>query len=61
MGRILFSSLIMVFAFRPDVPGSNPVLIYISAMHLHICFFVTDFVRKDGGSSGIGQRAINPI
>ena len=37
----------MVLAFGPGVPGSNPIQI-ISAMHLFVCFFVTDFVRKMG-------------
>ena len=46
LGRILFSSVVMVLAFRPGVPGSNPVESYISATHLLISFFVTDFVRK---------------
>ena len=42
-GRILFSSVVMVLAFRPGVP----------AMHLLICVFVTDFVRKKGARLGL--------
>ena len=36
----------MVLAFRPGVPGSNPVQIIYFCMHLFISFFVMDFVRK---------------
>ena len=38
----------MVLAFRLGVPDSNPAqILYISATHLFICFFVTDFVHKN--------------
>ena len=49
--RILFSSVIMVLAF--DARGCMRSLVrilprpYISAMHLFIYFFITDFVRKN--------------
>ena len=36
----------MVLAFRPGVPGSIPVQYLKCAVHLLICFFVKDFVRK---------------
>ena len=45
LGRILFSSVVQVLAFRPGVPGSNPTKYYISGMYLFICFFVT-FVKR---------------
>ena len=35
----------MVLAFRPGVHGSSPVQILISAVHVFMCFFVTDFSR----------------
>ena len=46
LGRILFSSVVMVMAFRPGVPGSKPAQILYFC---HACirlFFVTDFDRK---------------
>ena len=39
--RILFSSVVMVLAFRPGVPGSNPVqnLYFCNAfIHLFLCY-----------------------
>ena len=42
----LFSSVVMVLAFQPGGPYSNPSEHYISAMHLLISFFVTDFHPK---------------
>ena len=43
--RILFSSLVL--AFHQGVLGSNPAGSRVSARHLFICFFVTDFVQKN--------------
>ena len=39
--RILFSSVVMVLAFRPGVPGSNPVrILYFcpAFIHLFLCY-----------------------
>ena len=44
--RILFSSMVMVLAFCPGVPGSHPgQILYFCHAFIHF-FFVTDFVRK---------------
>ena len=43
----------MVLAYQQGGPGSNPPGLYISAMHLFISFFVTDFVRKMGARPGL--------
>ena len=44
LGRILFSSVVMVLALRAGVPRvvSSPDLVFLPC----ICFFVTDFVPK---------------
>ena len=61
--RILLISVVMVLAFgarghwfesRPDIP-------YFSAMHLFICFFVTDFVRKMGARPGLAIEPLIPL
>ena len=61
LGRILFSSVVMVFAYNRAAlvriqPGS-----YISAMHLFISFFVTDFVRKMGACPGLAKESLIPF
>ena len=41
LGRILFSSVVLVLAFRPGVPGSNPVqILYFchAFIHLFLCY-----------------------
>ena len=57
LGRILFSSVIMVLASLVQI-GSG---FYISAMHLFICFFVTDFVREMGAPPGLANEPLIPF
>ena len=44
-----------------EVTGSNPPGSYISTMHLLICFFVTDFVRKMGAHPGLAKGPLIPF
>ena len=57
--NILFSSVVMVLAFGSLVQ----ILLgpYISAMHLFICFFVTDFVCKMGARPGSAKEPFIPF
>ena len=61
LGRILFSSVVIVLDFQPGGPGSTPVRtlhFFHAFVHLFLCYVLCS---QDGSSSGIGQRAINPI
>ena len=51
----------MVLAYQPGGPGSNPARSYISAMHLFISFFVTDFVPKMGARPGLAKESFIPF
>ena len=51
----------MVLAYQLGGPGSNPAGPYISAMHLIISFFVTDFVRKMGARPGLAKESLIPF
>ena len=51
LGRILFSSVVIVLAYQPGGP----------AMHLFISFFVTDFVRKLWARPGLAKESLIPF
>ena len=46
--RILFSSVVMVLAFRPGIPGSNPVQI-LYFCHAFVSLLRTLFIRIHSG------------
>ena len=49
--RILFSSVVTLLAFRPGVPGSNPVhILYFSHefIHLFLCYRLCKMGARSG-------------
>ena len=61
LGRILFSSVVMVLAYQPGGPGSNPARILYFCHALFISFFITDFVRKMGARLGLAVEPLIPF
>ena len=54
--------MVMVLAYKPGGPGSNPARI-ICFCHacIHFFFFVMDFVRKMGARPGLAKEPLIPF
>ena len=59
--EILLSSVVMVLAFVQAALVQSLSEPYISAMHLFICFLVTNFVRKMGARPRFAKEPLLPF
>ena len=57
LGRIFFSSVVILLAFSPGVLGSNPAR-SLYFFYVFVCYKLSSY---DGDLSRIVQWAINPI